>query len=326
MNYYNEFDPKAAAWLREIIRQGLIPAGDVDERSITEISPHDLSGYKQCHFFAGIGGWSYALKLSGWPEDTPVWTGSCPCQPFSAAGKQRGESDHRHLWPVFRDLIAFAQPATVFGEQVASKLGRQWLAGVFSDLENLGYAAAGADLCAAGLGSPHIRQRLYWVADTPCPRRSNSNDSSRKAGRAFPLDRNTACRLGNPHSAGLQQGQSASSIDRHRIAIVADGGTGRVGDTDCAGLCEYSGSVAVSPEQPATQLRGDIGAWSDYDFIPCADGKARRVESGTFPLAHGIPARVGRLRGYGNAIVPQAAAEFIRAFLESGNPEVKHDE
>ena len=58
------------------------------------------------------------------------------------------------------------------------------------------------------------------------------------------------------------------------------------------------------------------GAWDRYDILPCTDGKARRVESGTFPLAHGLPGRVGLLRGYGNAIVPQVAATFVRSFSE----------
>ena len=86
-SYYNEHDPKAAAWLRELIKAGLIPDGDVDERSIAEVKPDELRHYTQCHFFAGIGGWSLALQLAGWSADKPVWTGSCPCQPFSAAGK-----------------------------------------------------------------------------------------------------------------------------------------------------------------------------------------------------------------------------------------------
>ena len=88
--YYNENDPKAATWLRELIRNGYIANGDVDERSIEDILPNDLAGYTQCHFFAGIGGWSYALRLAGWPDDRAVWTGSCPCQPFSTAGKGGG--------------------------------------------------------------------------------------------------------------------------------------------------------------------------------------------------------------------------------------------
>jgi DNA (cytosine-5)-methyltransferase 1 len=59
------------------------------------------------------------------------------------------------------------------------------------------------------------------------------------------------------------------------------------------------------------------GFWSDADWIYCRDGKWRPVESGTLPLAARVPARVGRLRGYGNAIVAPLAAEFIKAYLES---------
>jgi len=162
--YYNENDPKAAAWLRELIRQGHLPAGRVDERSITEVKVDELTAYIQCHFFAGIGGWPYALTLAGWPVSRPVWTGSCPCQPFSAAGKGLGTADSRHLWPVFAQLIRACQPPTIFGEQVASRAGREWLGGVFADLAGMGYSRAGADLCAAGVGAPHIRQRLFWVA------------------------------------------------------------------------------------------------------------------------------------------------------------------
>lgn len=119
MNYYNEWDKGAAAWLRELIKQGHIPFGVVDERSITEVKPEDLDGFTQCHFFAGIGGWPLALRLAGVSEDTPCWTGSPPCQPFSAAGKQLGQFDPRHLAPIFLDLISECRPPVLFGEQVA---------------------------------------------------------------------------------------------------------------------------------------------------------------------------------------------------------------
>lgn len=161
--YYNEFDPFAAAWLRELIKAGHIAPGDVDDRSIKDVSADDLRGYTQCHFFAGIGVWSHALRSAGWSDERPVWTGSCPCQPFSAAGKGGGFDDARHLWPDFFRLIAECRPDVVLGEQVASKDGLAWLDLVYADLEGADYAVGAVDTCAAGFGAPHIRQRLYWT-------------------------------------------------------------------------------------------------------------------------------------------------------------------
>src|SRR3990167_1196287 len=164
MIYYNDNEPFVVKWLENLTIARQLPKGKIDSRPIDQVCPEDLKGYKRCHFFAGIGGWEYALGLAWWPSEVEVWTGSCPCQPFSNAGKRKGNSDARHLWPVWFRLIRECQPATIFGEQVTSPLGRTWLAGVFADLEALGYACAGADLCAASCGAPHIRQRLFWVA------------------------------------------------------------------------------------------------------------------------------------------------------------------
>ena len=161
--YYNEKDPKAAAWLRELISRGHLPDGVVDETDIQDVIPNDLREFLQCHFFAGIGGWPLALKLAGWPDDRPVWSGSCPCQPFSSAGKGEGFDDERHLWPAWFHLIDQLQPSEIVGEQVASKDGLAWFDLVRSDLEGTGYACASTDICAAGVGAPHIRQR-QWIA------------------------------------------------------------------------------------------------------------------------------------------------------------------
>lgn len=163
--YYNEIDPYAAQWLRNLIDAGHIAPGVVDERSIEDVRPADLAGFTQCHFFAGIGIWSLALRRAGWPDDRHVWTGSCPCQPFSAAGEGAGFADERHLWPHFHWLIEQQRPAIVFGEQVASKDADPWLDLVRDDLEGMAYAFGAVAFPSAGIGSPHIRDRAYWVAD-----------------------------------------------------------------------------------------------------------------------------------------------------------------
>ena len=284
MNYYNEFDPYAAEWLENLIAFGCIAPGDVDRRSIVDVQPNDLKGYTQCHFFAGIGGWSQALKLVGWPDERPVWTGSCPCQPFSAAGQRKGTADERHLWPEFARLIAECAPPVVFGEQVASKAGREWLSGVRADLEALAYEVGAADLCAAGAGAPHIRQRLYWLADAECD-----------GGRADKPQR------------GPQERAADGGLGRSHIA-----GTERLDHP--AGVRRAGGDRASEQEQGAGPRCAS--GWSTYNVVQCTDGKARRFEPGSFPLAHGVSNRVGRLRGYGNAIVPQVAAGFVSAYLD----------
>lgn len=167
--YYNEFDPRKAEMLRHMMKDELIPHGEIDERSITEIEPGDLREFDQCHFFAGIGGWAIALELAGWPADRPVWTGSCPCQPFSTAGKQKAQSDERHLWPVWERLIRECEPPTVFGEQVENAIAHGWFDDVSQGLEGQGYAVGAAVLPACSVGAPHRRNRLWFVGDAIVP-------------------------------------------------------------------------------------------------------------------------------------------------------------
>jgi DNA (cytosine-5)-methyltransferase 1 len=162
--FYNDIDRFNRRWLKALIAAKLIPEGDVWCDSVEYITELMVRDHDHCHFFAGIGGWAYALELAGWPLNKKVWTGSCPCQPFSTAGQRKGDEDERHLWPTWFELIKECRPPTIFGEQVASTLGRKWLAGIRADLETLGYAVGAADLCAASVGAPHTRQRLFWVA------------------------------------------------------------------------------------------------------------------------------------------------------------------
>ncbi|MEN6507137.1 MAG: DNA cytosine methyltransferase [Planctomycetaceae bacterium] len=342
-------------------------------------------GYTRCHFFAGIAGWDLALQLARWPENRPVWTGSCPCQPFSAAGKRQGQADSRHLWPEFARLIGECRPPTVIGEQVASAIGHGWLDGVFADLEREGYACGAVVLGAHSIGAPHIRQRLYWVADTgeigrgrrPCEQGSRRDATERGqevcdawGGDGEP-DRlaDAQCpesRLRDGQEPPAEQRRDRPAIDGDACSVCDGrgwylqrfsddfathcrvcGGTGRLADAQCDGrrfdepILEPQGRVADGRTGPGTPRLGDTtgngqrergrssasvpdqsggrSIWSDSRPILCRDGKWRRIplEPALFPLAHGLPNRVGILRGAGNAICPQTAAEFIRAFIES---------
>ena len=299
--YYNEHDAYAAQWLRNLIAAGHIAPGDVDERDIRDIKPEELKKYTQCHFFAGVGVWSLALRQAGWPDDQPVWTGSCPCQPFSAAGRKAGVDDERHLWPHWFHLITQCEPSHIFGEQVASKDGLGWLDLVQTDLEGAGYANGAVDLCAAGIGAPHIRQRLWFVAE----------------------------RLGDTCDAGPQKHGGSDELyqwperERETGSDLDSGLRSGMADADTRGLegkqgiptqqAEHSSSNGVLEHNgPAGPVNG---FWRDADWLFCRDGKWRVVRSGTFPLVDGPPSRVGRLRAYGNAINAEVAQAFIEAYL-----------
>lgn len=382
MNYYNEHDKNAAKWLRVLIEEGRISPGIVDERDIQDVKPDELAEFKQCHFFAGIGGWSLALRLAGVPDEEPVWTGSCPCQPFSVAGAGMGEADERHLWPDFRNLIGNCRPPVVFGEQVARKVGFGWFSRVRADLESAAYAVGCADLCAAGIGSPHIRQRIYWMANDQGQGRARM-ESKRPAGlvqRARPWSGGAVGPVANCEREGLE-GHAGNVGDGHQPGWLDQeparpaskgGGIGGVGDTKhlrcdkgqsrdgCGqeGAGSTSGTVAHRPSpaidgvdnsisggerggdkrglgaqgqqvgeqenRPGASIQSgdgcqDVGFWSKYRVITCRDGKVRRIpiEPAFFPLADGFPGRVAVLKGFGNAIIPELAAEFIKASYEA---------
>ena len=250
--WYNDSEPYVSDWARNLIKAGLVMDGDVDGRPIQEVQPADLKGYRRCHFFSGILGWDLALQLAGWPLDREVWTGSCPCQPFSVAGKRLGAADTRHLWPEWFRLIKECKPAAIFGEQVASKAGLKWLDSLFADLESVGYAVAGADLPAYSKGYPHQRRRLYFTAYTSMRGRER-----------------------------LQQ---------------------------------------CPPEQiPKDRPPETLGAWDSLGN-PFQDWRKLLAETRIDKLDDGVSSMLvvrPSLKAIGNSIVPQVAAEFIKAVLSA---------
>jgi DNA (cytosine-5)-methyltransferase 1 len=357
--YYNEFNPEAAAWLRELIKRKLIVDGEVDERSIIDVQANDIRGFSQCHFFAGIGGWSYALRLAGIPDDYPCWTASLPCQPFSAAGKQLGKDDERHLLPHFTELVKQCKPNRIFGEQVEGAIRHGWLDDLQTTMEAENYAVGHCVLGAHSVGAYHQRQRLYWVAQrelgdtlhdrarrTTRSKMGASQDDKRAAesegqggardgvafGGASPFNE-----LPDPASTRLE-GRKRQGI-QGRGAGFAVSGSG-LGNTkhDGHNANQIGRGLSESEiESGMLKFEGSDTEWSDPYWIYCRDKKYRPIESSIKPLVNGIPkgvvrggniseefdanntqeARAMRLKGYGNAIVPQVAAMFISAFMEA---------
>jgi len=386
MHYYNDHEPYVCQWLRNLIDAGELPEGDVDERSIAEVLPSEIDGYVSCHFFAGIGGWAKALRIAGWPESLPVWTASLPCQPFSTAGKRKAEEDERHLWPIFLPLVRKLQPARIFGEQVSSDDGRDWLDRISADLEEVGYAVGAADLPAACVDLPHKRQRLFWVAE----RLGNTYGkgfSGRGLSGSRRADKRSIGETGsppvspiggvvNPYGTRQQTSNRLTRQPEQGAALCRSSEMGSpdgVGDALCKrplpqqpersvrsqrdstppGVGQNDGVANASMSaRDGTIVRDDAGQ-DDRErnaVVYCSDGFYRRIspQPGDEPLAHGIPRdvgpllaglegmgqsperakksvkysrrnRVGRLRGYGNAIVPAVAALFVQAYMQVRN-------
>ena len=326
--YYNEIDPYAAQWLRNLIEAGHIAYGVVDERSIEDVRPDEIAGYTQCHFFAGIGVWSYALRLAGWADDRPVWTGSCPCQPFSAAGKGLGFADERHLWPAWHHLISECRPPIILGEQVASKDVDPWIDLVFDDLEALEYACAANPFPSAGVGAPHIRDRTFFVAHAYDARPQGRQRVRERAAECIARARGVVGIMAD--ADGIARGLSEHE-QRDRLEASRGREAGELADSDISpgrqgrALDGRRDSRGNAIARTGSSRNGDAhgglpgptnGFWRTADWLLCRDGKWRPVEPGTSPLAHGAPARVGRLRAYGNAINAQAAKIFIESVMD----------
>lgn len=325
--YYNEHDPFAAAWLRELIKDDLIAPGEVDERSIEDVTPDEIRSFRQCHFFAGIGVWSLAARLAGIADDAPLWSGSCPCQPFSQAGQGGGFADERHLWPAFDYLIEQCRPPLVVGEQVAGADGDAWFDLVSADLDAKAYAFGVAETCAAGFGAPHIRARNYWVAIAQgIGRREQLRDFSRSTRSNFA----TSSRQGNgdalrSDSATLRMADTRREQRERRKTVARPDNQGSSIGNESAVYDQRFGAVGGMAAGQTTRIERPgptNGLWRNVDWLRCRDEpvpKWRPVESGTFPLANAgaFRNRVGLLRGAGNAITLGQAEGFLRAVMAS---------
>lgn len=284
---YSENNPFAAATLRNLIAAGQIAPGVVNERSIEDLTPDELRPYTQVHLFAGIGVWSAALRRAGWRDEWPIWTASCPCQPFSSAGARGGFDDERHLWPAVAWLADSVRPGLILGEQVSTGIGAEWLDCVQDDLERMGYAVGALAFPAAMLGVAHARLRTYWMADAEC------------AGLPIPQPREfpDAQRPQERRAIGEPGGDGLGDSGRKRL----EGRTGELPKQQSpkAGIgLEYADGARPFARSSAAETAGQrqtSQSTSRWTWARCTDGKARPFESGVLPVAHGLARNMGAL-------------------------------
>ncbi|MBS0202309.1 MAG: DNA cytosine methyltransferase [Planctomycetes bacterium] len=345
---------------------GEIPTSFVDSRSIKDVDADYVRGFRQCHFFAGIGGWPLAFALAGIPDWLNTWSGSCPCQPYSTAGKGKAQADPRHLWPVWFPLIRECRPQYVFGEQVSAAIGHGWLDGVFADMEAAGYTGGACVLGAHSKRAPHIRQRVWWgfkrnggVSNLSGSRLARAGQGAATDGHGADSVPQRGFALGESAGSGGLQHATGQGLERRDIIRgVYSGATcspqGQepfISGDDLSWPRNSNGGGQWGEGSSIKQVRPDSSdAWSDYTIAEFRDGKRRRVGRGVQCLADGIPFRskdprmgylltrlrgmghdskaarrildaarsnrTGRLKCYGNAIIPQVAAVFIQVFME----------
>ena len=163
MAYYSEWDPFCCEVLRARIADGRLPKGQVDERDVRKVQPKEIPA-GQVHLFAGIGGFAYAARLAGLPDDFDIWTAGFPCVDISNAGKRAGISAPRSgLWREVVRCLRVVRPKRLLVENVAALLGRG-MGTVLGDMASCGYDAEWDCLPASTFGARHLRCRIFISA------------------------------------------------------------------------------------------------------------------------------------------------------------------
>ena len=215
-------------------------------------------------------------------EPVDVIAGGYPCQPFSTAGKRQGEKDERHLWPYFLRAISELRPRYAFLENVRGHLSMGFDR-VLGDLAEIGYDAEWQVVSAASVGAPHRRDRIICVA--------------------------------YPQSDWQRRGHSKNTgtiSERVAVQTTLRGSGCVVSDDECIGYGEYG--IATDIATTSRIWRNDKNRTEGY-----VGWEWWSVEPDVGRVAHGVPSRVDRLRGLGNAVVPQVAEYVGRLIMEAHN-------
>jgi len=280
----------------------------------------EWAGLSKPVLFCDIEPWSRKVLAKHWPDvpiahdvkelandparlvpDCDILTAGYPCQPFSVAGKQRGAEDDRHIWPQIFTIVQAKRPNWCVFENVSGHISLG-LNQVLSDLEDkAGYAVQTFCIGAVSVNAPHRRQRIWIIANADNSRQSASsrrgkncgNKSRHNAGRLRQNVGNAGCVTKRQSRGGLSEkrlnsgAQGQWSVEGHRLANTSE----NVADTS-AGRCAF--------QKAEIQPRGNGAKYQSWWAVEPPVGR----------VAHGIPGRVDRLRGLGNAIVPQIAMQI----------------
>jgi DNA (cytosine-5)-methyltransferase 1 len=268
--------------------------------------------------FCDIEPWSRKILAKHWPDvpiaedvkelandpdglipDCDILTAGYPCQPFSLAGERRGTEDDRHIWPYILSIVKAKRPAWCVFENVYGHVS-MGLDEVLSDLEGEGYAARPFIVPACASDAPHRRDRVWIIA-----RNVGDTISSRQSGivgRRSEQEPQNRCEhvahASRLHSDG--SGEHSQQSERQVPELGDSRGSDNVAHSNSAGLQGRQNPRDTS--QSRAQRDKQSTRRSERP-----DGQNWKPEPAVGRVANGIPRRVDRLRGLGNAIVPQIA-------------------
>ena len=272
--------------------------------------------------FCDIEPWSRKILAKHWPDvkiakdvkelandpdglipDCDILSCGYPCQPFSVAGKQRGEEDDRHIWPEIFTIIQAKRPTWIVCENVYGHIS-MGLDTVLSDLETEGYSCQPFIVPACAVNAPHRRDRLWIVAHTNSHGKPNGSINEEKRSRQLVGDtENDRCNRGS--ASARREGAQNKQVEQFSVRGKLSRSSENVAYTDNK---RSQGRLSGGKDEERQSEHGPTRCSSAAHRQPTEEWWAAEPSVGR--VANGIPKRVDRLKGLGNAIVPQIAMQI----------------